>query len=483
MKLQTTKNAYTACNGNNYVELSPDCKKVTAWSYDWWTYIATDSVGNIYFQDYSYSVNTSKHQSNASYVLRNLGLNISLSVNTTNDHFGDGSDESIKRLINSEIKAIRYDIYDLIKATRVKGSWKKKNAERRASVGAKLYRIKDLRNYRDNYVGKKLIPIKQDKLLKVSKFLKANKYELKCDQFYLDLKAAPDKRAFFKERRLASGKYFCNWRKCERYNFTDSFSDWFTDKYGDGTRYHTFKRDTYFGLDRKKVLVFNRLKQYFKKPSGKIDLNSLRQVLDSYDSYRALDRVPESLDKLKSILGMKASDSVITLLNYRHVRDVINMLPDQDSDEEKQLKRWLKRMGINRETINLLNLDKLHTYQISKLNRKNYVASEPNYFPVHPTIKALEGTEGLSLIEHDRALRAEGRKQGHCIGGRYYQQGCKRGYQALNFKGYTFYLTPTLDISQTNGKHNSYTPDKIRRELITLIKGASTTASVATQGA
>lgn len=157
MKLQTSKNLYIASNCSLYV--SDDLKTIKAYSYGWWKFVAIDSVGNIIFNNTTYSSSTSGHQSNIGYQLRQLGIKDSLVLNHTRESLCN-----IHKALNSEIKGIKYEIKKLIKAIKTKGSWRKTNAERRESIKSYLYKIKDLRNIRDNYIDKKPIPEKQKPL-------------------------------------------------------------------------------------------------------------------------------------------------------------------------------------------------------------------------------------------------------------------------------------------------------------------------------
>jgi hypothetical protein len=193
---------------------------------------------------------------------------------------------------------------------------------------------------------------------------------------------------------------------------------------------------------------------------------------DSY--YRSWSHKPRheewSIDKIKDLLNLKATDSIDPILLYAFSKDLNGMIPEKDSKEHVQLIKWLKRREISRDNLNTLNLDKIHTYLTNKVNRKNYIPSEPTYFRLSKDLLKLDGIEHLKLIKTDKDLRAEGRKQSHCIGSKPYMDKCKNGYQALNYKGHTFFLDPKNQILEAHGSCNRHTPFELRLELQTLIK-------------
>jgi len=208
-----------------------------------------------------------------------------------------------------------------------------------------------------------------------------------------------------------------------------------------------------------------RYKKFFLKPNGKVQTNELKDFLENKDYFSS---VYTSIDKLTALLDLRP-DNKLALLNYRFTQDTDDMIPATDSKEYKQLVQWVIKNDITRKNLNALSLEKIHAYLTNKMNRKNHVPSEPRPLPVHPTIDKLRNVKSLKVIDTDRELRAEGRKQSHCIGGSDYIKQCLSGYQALNYKGYTFLLTPSLDISAAYGRFNSHTPDKVRSELLALI--------------
>lgn len=204
--------------------------------------------------------------------------------------------------------------------------------------------------------------------------------------------------------------------------------------------------------------------KYFRKDNGKLKRNQLQTFLNEKGIDPRWNSAPRSIDKIQELFEVKKSN-VVSILTYSFANDLEGMIPDQDASEYILLKRHMKRLGIQEPTP--LNLDKIHEYLKNKINRKNYTPRPPVEFPVHKDLLALESKKikGLRLIKTDQALRAEGRRQSHCIGSKNYIESCKRGYQALNYKGYTFFLTPELNISQTYGRFNVSTPRELRLEL------------------
>lgn len=395
MKLKTKESEYYQKNFT--LKVSEDLKEVSASSYGWWHFVATDSVGNVYFNNSTYSNSTGSHQGYVSSKLEELGVKVSVCLHNTTDHFGF-NDSHIKRCIESEIKEKQSQITELNELINKKGTRKKKNEERKAEITNTEYRIKDLERIIE-CVGVKPIPGPKKKLQTIQEYIKAYEYS---------------KKKFSKDR---------------------------------------LKR-------------VNTLKRYYKKGSGKVDWNTVRKILD----VTGWQDFPRSIDKTKAALGVKGDASIDFILLYRFSKDTENMIPAIDSIEYKQLLAWCKRF--KNHPRNVLLMDKLHTYLTNKVNRKNYVPSEPKPLPVHPKLRALEGTENLELIKTDRDLKAEGRKQSHCIGSKSYILQCQRGYQALNYKGYTFFLDSKLRINQTHGKHNRHTPENVRSELLQLLKAA-----------
>jgi hypothetical protein len=394
MKLQTTKNRYKQTNCELAVNDSGDFVEVYADSYNWWPFIQTDKVGNIVFNNANYSKPTTNHQSNCSRILYRLGLETHLTLRRTKSPMRD-----IKESINDEISYIRDDIRNLIAKIKTKGSWKKTNVSRKNKIKSLLYEIKDLRNYRDKYIDKKLIPTEK---------LNINKLEIKNDYWANKLNS-----------------------ECS-------------------------------------VLI-----SYYQK-GNKIDFQNINKVLTRKGKY-SLDQIPRNIDKIKALIGFNHDLKCLEeILCYRYSSDLNNMIPDKDSLEYQNLVKFLSKHNITKKNLTTFKLDKIHEFLLNKINRKNYTPSDPNYFPVNETLLEAEKLDDkLKVIKSDRELRAEGRKQNHCIGSKNYIESCFRGSQAANYKGYTFYLDSNLNIRETSGKFNQGTPEKIKTEFIELIKRAS----------
>lgn len=218
--------------------------------------------------------------------------------------------------------------------------------------------------------------------------------------------------------------------------------------------------------------ISERLKKSFEKfylkNSGKTQINELNKTVSKIaQNYWRYKEAPESIDNILSVLGASHTDlSVLeTVLCYEFSNDLNNMIPNVDTEERQILSRFVSK---NVHQITTHTLDKMHTFLLNLANRKERCPSEPVRFPVHPKLAQISH-EDLLIIDSAQKLRAEGRKQSHCIGGRDYQAKCRTGYQALNFKGYTFFLSPDLRVLQTHGRFNSPTPQNIINDLTQLI--------------
>lgn len=390
MKLKISQNEYVSSNCS--LNLSNDLKDLKAHSYDWWQFLAVDSVGNVFFNDHSYSVSTSGHQVNVMSILIRLGIKVNLRIYRSCMSFGTYSNggyirnfEGIKGVLKHEIKQCQLVIKELIAEIRKKGSWKAKNETRKNQIKSIWFERKDLKRILNQYLDKKIIPIKSEKAFN-----------------------------------------------------SVHFSDY---------------------------------ERYFKKPNGKTKINELNEFLKDRTNYVS---APESIDSIKTLFEMNSNhfDQLVTCLKYCFIDDLNEMIPVETSTEYGQLKRWLKRNDISLNNLTLLSLDKIHTYLLNKLNRKDYVPSEPKLFPLSEKALKLKNVPHLKLITNDRELKSEGKRQSHCIGSPSYIEACKAGSHALNYKGYTFFLSNDLEIKQTHGSYNSHTPEKIRNELIEIIKQA-----------
>lgn len=376
MKLKTNQNTYEA--SNCYLEINPDnIRDIKAYSYGWWRFVTTDSVGNIFLNYSTYSNSTSKHQYKVSDIYRNrLGIKSDFTLTNTRESLYD-----IESALESEITSIKRQISILIKKIKTKGSWRKTNKERRGDIGRMIKHIEKIRLVKNEYLNKKRIPV-----------------NLRPGYSIDDIKA------------------------------------------------HSF---------------------YLKNHKGKINKHGLNEFLKSgrgvsHDNAS----ISEDIGKLIDLLDIKADQSKLELAAYRFTNDLAGMIPEIDTPEYKALKNWLKRMDINGRNFNAFKLDKIHTYLINKEKRKNYVPSEPIEFPYHPILDQVESMlDKCRVIRTDQELRAEGRKQSHCIGSKMYQDKMRRGYNAIHYKGHTFLLDSELQLVEAHGRHNSHTPEKLIRDI------------------
>ena len=394
--LQVTKNRYKW--NSMIVKVNEDLTQLNAWSYNWFKYLTTDLVGNVYFLDTKYSITTSTHYNYTKSILSDLGIDINLTLNCDNGKMGRGVylnsnfSSGIKKVIRDNIRQLVISIRELQDDIKKPKSHKRKNKERQEAIDFMKYRIKDLRRYCVEYVDKKLIPVKEPKISEI-----------------------------FKEKERSD--------------------------------------------------IANSYKKYFLKDNGKLKVNEFQSFIKrkvNLQGYYLMRTAPHSIDKIKEFFKTK---DVKTILMYQHSNDLNNMLPNLDTPEYDKLKIWLAQRG--EHPFNTFLLDKLHTHLINKNNRKTYSPSEPKEFPVNKKLLKLESlseNNKLRIIKNDKELKAEGRSQSHCIGSKNYIDSCLRGYQALNYKGFTFFLNPDLEINQTHGRFNSHTPEDIRQELKNLIK-------------
>lgn len=391
MKLLVSKNQYKASNCE--LNISDNMMDISAYSYDWWKFVVTDSVGNIVFNNYTYSNTTSGHQGNVNYKLRELGLKPHLTLSRVRHSL-----ECIETAINTEIDKIKSEIAELNKLINKKGTHRSKNEERKNEIAELEFKIKDLIDFRDNYLDKKIYPIKKSK----------NDYS----------------------------RSECYYDEKDREEITKQL-------------------DSY--------------KKYFLKPNGKLQTNEYNDFINyKKDVY---DYAPNSLEKLKLLLNLDQK-SIQIALAYEHVTDIENMITDQDTIEFQKLQNFAIKHAINRHSLNLFKLDKLHTKQINDLNRKVYSKKEEVPFPVNDKLIQAESKaekNELTVIKLPSQLRGEGRKQGHCIGSKHYIDQCYKGKQALNYKGYTYLLNNDLSVCETHGKYNCHTPEKVTQELYKLI--------------
>lgn len=434
MELRTTKNDYAETNC--LLEVTENATNFKAWSYGWWRFVFTDDVGNVFFNDTSYSPSTTRHQGATSGIIERLGARIGLTVYHVRDNAIGPKD-----LILREVSALKGIIQENIDGIKKKGSWKKTNIDRRKAIRNILFKIKDLRNIKDNYLDKKRIPVK----IKSVNEIEQMKYSWGTSRWLEN---------DFREK-------YSNWRKDDYFDDYVSFDDQEKKK----------KEEIQALKDTAKKEFFSTIRAWFTNDRNKLDISAYKDYLNSMPCLRHLEDLPKNLDKIKKLFGLKKK-ALLPLLRYRFIGDLEGMIPSIDSKEYSQLISTLKRLDITKENLSTFELDKMHAYLTNKINRKNYVPSEPTLFNLTEKLLSLNHAD-LRLIKSDRELKNEGRKQSHCIGSKQYIDKCLDGYQALNYKSYTFLITPDNQISETHGKHNATTPQHVISELEIMINQAA----------
>jgi hypothetical protein len=191
---------------------------------------------------------------------------------------------------------------------------------------------------------------------------------------------------------------------------------------------------------------------------------------------------PLRLEKISKLFGLNKNFDFTKIAFYRHIVDVENSIPnDVDSIDYKEFLKAIKRLKINKENLNNLQLEKLHVWDINRQLRLERGPSIPREWPsydVNPILLSLEGELNkdkpiFKLIKSQGDLKKEGRSQKHCIGNDrmgYHERILNKGYQAFNFKGHTFFVDPSLKVVEAHGYRNAYTPSEIKNEIERIIK-------------
>lgn len=419
MKLLVTKNEYKESNLTLHV--SEDLSELSAYGYDWFRYLSTDKVGNIILSEYS-SQSSKKHIGSIETVLNRHSLKVSLRLDFINNysesfnrsicaihdigHYGHNL-TSIECAIKREIKLIKNHISLLIDTIKTPRSHKSKNEQRKNEIKNCLYRIKDLRNFKNNFLDKKVKKVK-----------------------------------FNNECFLLS-----DWTKNENKVFNDIYGNYLKCK---------DSRQVKFYLNNFKV---KRAWLYHNSSNG----------------------VPLRLEKLCKLFGLNKNYDFSKIVFYPFIQDVNDSIPsDENSIEFNEFLKMIKRLKVNKENLNSLQLDKIHTATINRNNRAEKTDYTPRAWVAYSVNEKLLSLENeinkdkkiLSVIKNQGDLKKESRKMSHCIGHKdmgYHAKILNKGYQALNYKDYTFFLNPDLSINETHGRHNSSTPDYIRIELEKLL--------------
>lgn len=304
-----------------------------------------------------------------------------------------------------------------------------------------------------------------DNLRSADSLIRENIYSLK-DQIK-ELKDAIAKKGSWRKTNIAREKAI------KQLNFEINDYEFFLNNHLDKKIFNPKLCD--WEKDRLKTFrLHKRFAEYFLKPNKVLKTNEFNDFKKRYCLLNRSHSCPYGLSLLKPFINLNDINNITEILLYPHINDLLRMIPDIDSKEYKLFLSWTKKTGLH-DYCTILKLDFIHTYQINRQNRINNPrsknpkkVSEIIKFNVDPKLLEIQNKD-LKIIKSDRELRGEGRRQSHCIGGDYYINKMRQGHQALNFKGYTFYLDPNLNILETSGRHNCYTPDEIKKELIELI--------------
>jgi len=174
------------------------------------------------------------------------------------------------------------------------------------------------------------------------------------------------------------------------------------------------------------------------------------------DKVEAYGKTPEIFKRW----GIKCHK--LDLVIYPHLLSVVGMLENLDP-RDKRLRTKVRSLMASRNT---LALDKLHAYLVNKANRKTNDPSKRHEktYRINPV---LETCKDVTPIVNRYQLRAEGKRQSHCIGshGSYHDRIVSNGNQAFHCKGFTFYTTYGLRLIEAHGAHNQDVPASLIKQL------------------
>jgi len=427
MQLLVTKNQYK--RANCVLNISKDLKEVSAYGYNWFKYLHTDEVGNIIISEYS-SVSSREHIRDILDTLAIHSIKPVIYLNFCNKysstenrpiksihdlgHYGQNLKDGVSYGIKHEIALMRQHILYLIAKIKTPRTHKAKNEARKAEIKYCYFKMKDLRNFRDNFLNKKQIK---------SKVKFTNGYFLGYDN----------------KKELLKTKIF-------------------NDIYG----------------------------RYLKTSDDRQATNYLRSYkLKRANLYQNTSKgISLELGNLCLLFGLNKNYDFTKIIFYSHIQDINASIPsDVDSVEYSEFLKVVKRLKITKESLNTLELDRLHTAIINKAARLERGEVEAKVWTPYEVSEKLlkmeialnEEKQLLTVIKSQGDLKREGRTMKHCIGQNamgYHSKILTQNYQAVNYKNYTFFLNPDLTINQTYGKHNSSTPRELRAEFETILKSA-----------
>jgi len=204
------------------------------------------------------------------------------------------------------------------------------------------------------------------------------------------------------------------------------------------------------------------LRRLFLNHKGKFDEQALHHfIADNLVpiTNNLSDRVACEYSKLLALLDLKPIDRRKIVI-YEFALDLENQLPEIDSDEFLKIKKFCDKNSIGKNFTNF-DLEILHTKLTNLQNRKTYEPKPEEFWPINPILDlVLTDLRGLHDLESRhlnsaRLLRAEGKRQKHCIGGSNYIEQVGSGrYFATHIAGGTYLFDQDLNITQASASCN-----------------------------
>ena len=215
-----------------------------------------------------------------------------------------------------------------------------------------------------------------------------------------------------------------------------------------------------------KVSELSSLAQFFQK-RGKLNeydfFEALKEVNQRDEMIRVVDREP--MMRLLSLVQINLLDAI----TYAHITDVLDMLPDEGSRDEELLLRWLKQNTLEDDCRKTHFLDRLHKYQIGRMNRNIESGGDDVVYDNKTKLdEKFKGTEIVARhINTAKAQRLHGKSMRHCIGNKSYRKSMLVGDKEIweitaDSRRYTFYINNRRNaIIQASGVCNGDVPDEL----------------------